>query len=168
MNYQLHPVEKITLKIKISPTKNRRKRFSCWHCGVLSSEQWVLWLRTWTQTNVYSADSNPFGLLKVVHSNCKYAQIGLVLRNMRGQDVEEMMKCLCNMNTWFFSPHNLLSAQILPTAYEILGADRFLVWLFHFLYPSPTCISQCSFSFRVLQEAAHFFLSSLWFSFFPI
>lgn len=89
----------------------------------------LLWLRSWTPANVYSADSNPVGLLKIVHSDCKYTEIVPALKNIHDQDVEEMMnpfnvniflhnlmKCLYNMSHLLFF-HNLLSAEVLTTAW---------------------------------------------------
>lgn len=54
-------------------------------------------------------------LLKIVHSDCKYAQIAPALKNIRLQDVEGMVKCLYSMNIFF--SHNLLSAEVLTTAW---------------------------------------------------
>lgn len=92
-----------------APTqKNKRKRFSCWHCGILSSEQGV---------NCFGLDLGPqlmftlqiaILLLKIVHSDCKYAQIAPALKNIRLQDVEGMVKCLHSMNIFFFIICSLL------------------------------------------------------------
>jgi len=64
------------------------------------------------------------------------------------------MKCLSNMNNFFFF-HNVLSAKVL-----IPGWRAFVSWhtisisFFPSLCPSPNCISHFSFSFRVLQDGA--------------
>lgn len=126
-------------------------------CSVKWAVNELLWLGSCTPNDVYSADSNTVGLLKIAQT--ANIHIAPPQKNIWDQDVEEMMKSLCNF-LLFFPLHNLLPAKASITAWW-----RF--WSWHTisvsfspsLYLFPSCISHCSFSFGVLHDGVHFSLS---------
>lgn len=123
-----------------------------------------LWLGFWSPTSVYSANSNPVGLLKIVNWDWKYAQIAQALKNICLQDAEEM-KCYVLWIIFLF--HNWLSAKILTNAWWGSGSWHMVsLWLLPFLYPSSTSISHHQFSFRVRWTLTY--LPSLWYFLFFI